>query len=554
MSKTIQPTPPLTPPLQVGRGTSRRTAARFRRCEAWNTPKQSHICHSSPLCHSGERQNPVVKKREEGLRLLATSVLILHLPPLTPPLQVGGGSIQTPNGRGENLSADSSPPSRWVSVFVMLLFIGCTVCLGEELNIDTPETTDHPVVYAIEVIGNRMTKTDFILREMSLKPGMTADPEQMEADRLRLESLGLFNRVEINVASDKGRAVVIVTVTEPLYIYLFPILRYDPTKPDKSIYGFGIYHRNIRGYGERLGALGWTGYQKGLFLTHEDPWFRFGGKIGLDGQWYWTEQEILNDDGTAYLTQTHSVEITARYRFTHTFRIELKTAWEQRTAETDFYTLDPDNRDRLLVGQIELRNDLRDYRYYPTTGSYFRAFFEGNCLLNNHCTFFYRERIELRKYLSCGRIIFAGRLFSIFSQHQMPYYRHLTLSKQLIRADYDFGNLGTQIVAANLEIRFNILKLRYFSLDRMPWVGRYLRNLRFSMEGVTFVDRGCLQHNETVDIPVHRKYTVKRDFCAYGCGLQFQVPYIQTMYILMGWNPDDPLDTPQLVIRNGVTF
>ena len=478
--------------------------------------------------------------------------------------------VHSPPAKREGSKKMYFPPTLWggskggvdlrrcVLVFMIILFIGCPICAGspaiasEEMQTDAPVEPDRPVIYAIEVIGNRITQTDFILREMSLKPGMTADRERLEADRLRLESLGLFNRVEISIASDKGRAVVIVTVTEPLYIYVFPILQYDPTKPDQSYYGFGIYHRNIRGYGEQLGVLGWTGYQKGLFLTHEDPWFRFGGKIGLDGQWYWTEQEIICDDGTSHLTQTHSVEITARYRFTHTFRIELQTAWEQRSSQADFYTIDPDNKDDLLVERIELRNDLRDYRYYPTKGYYFRTVFESNCLFNNPCTFFYRERIELRKYLSCGPIIFAGRLFTIFSQHQLPYYRYLTMSKREIRADYDFGNQGEQVVVANLEMRFNIVKLRYFSLDQLPWVGYYLRNLKFSVEGVAFMDRGCLQYHDPDD-PAQDEL-IRRDFWAYGGGLQFQLPYIQTMYILLGWNPEDPLNSPQLIIRNGVTF
>ena len=88
------------------------------------------------------------------------------------------------------------------------------------------ENHKNPVVYAIKVEGNNVTSDKLILREMMLRPGIVATQELIKRDRLRLESLGLFNRVLVSLVEDEGRAVVLVTVTEPFYIYLFPRLRY----------------------------------------------------------------------------------------------------------------------------------------------------------------------------------------------------------------------------------------------------------------------------------------------------------------------------------------
>ncbi len=91
--------------------------------------------------------------------------------------------------------------------------------------IDTARSQNGPIIYAIEVTGNRATSSKLILRQMKIKPGMIASPKALEKDRLNIESLGLFNRVEMQLDEDEGRAVVQVRVTEPFYIYPYLIGR-----------------------------------------------------------------------------------------------------------------------------------------------------------------------------------------------------------------------------------------------------------------------------------------------------------------------------------------
>ncbi len=402
-----------------------------------------------------------------------------------------------------------------------------------------------PVIYAIEIIGNQVTSKDFILREMELTPGMIITPKLVEDDRLRLESLGLFNRVDIKTVSDNGRAVLVVTVTEPWYVYLFPVVRWDPSEPDKKLIGAGIYHRNFRGFGEQVGVYGWGGYEEGIFIVHEDPWFRFGGKYGVDGRLSWRDQELVEDNGDVHRLETHSAEVTVRRRVNRTARIELGVGWEERISEVDYYTLSPGEDDQLIVLQSRFRNDMRDYRYYPSNGYLFQTILEGNYLIDCERTFF-RENIELRKYLSLGSFIVAGKLSTTFSQKKMPYYRQIILTKSQIRTDFEIDDFGDMATVANLELRFNLLGLRYYSFDKIPIAGRYLRNLKFSIEGVMFADRGFGRHNDGV--------LVQHDLWAYGCGLQFQLPYVNIAHVLLGWRPDDSLNSPTLMLRDGVTF
>ncbi len=401
------------------------------------------------------------------------------------------------------------------------------------------------MIYAVEVTGNRATSTDFILREMTLKPGMSANAETIESDRLRLESLGLFNRVDMKTVSDQGRALLIVTVTEPWYIYLFPIVRWDPYNPDRRLLGGGLYHRNFRGYGEQVGLFGWSGYETGLFLTHDDPWFRFGGKYGLDGSLYYLDRELTAESGTIHRQKIQYMEATVRRRIDYTARVELSLAWEERTSDLDSYTFSSNNKDQLIVGKLYLRNDKRDYRYYPSAGCLLQATLEGNYLIGESHNFI-REQLEYRRYRAFGSVILAGRLMAAFSHGETPYYRQILISNQYIRSGYDFDDYGEIAVTANLELRFPLVKLRYFSFDQIPIAGKYLHNLKFSVEGLLFADKGFGQHKDGVKR--------NHDLWAYGCGLQFQLPYVMIAHIIFGWKPDDDISNPAFMLRNGVTF
>lgn len=121
----------------------------------------------------------------------------------------------------------------WVCLFVF--GIGLSVGFGQDSS--ASETALSPEIYAIKIVGNEVTSDRLILFQMKLKPGMVYTEKTLEEDRLRIASLGLFNRVEAQVAHAKGRAIVLITVTEKLYIYPFPQLSYHLDEPEKFTWG-----------------------------------------------------------------------------------------------------------------------------------------------------------------------------------------------------------------------------------------------------------------------------------------------------------------------------
>jgi outer membrane protein assembly factor BamA len=108
-----------------------------------------------------------------------------------------------------------------------------------------------PVIEAIELEGNRVTRDRVIERELSLTPGDPADPEVLERNRQAVEDLGLFRRVEFKTAPAAGGGVVLkITVREKRY--LLPLPRIDSSSDGDVSYGAQLRWANVRGLNHRL--------------------------------------------------------------------------------------------------------------------------------------------------------------------------------------------------------------------------------------------------------------------------------------------------------------
>jgi len=379
---------------------------------------------------------------------------------------------------------------------------------------------------------------------MKLKPGMIATPKALERDRLNIESLGLFNRVEMQLAEDEGRAVVQVRVTEPFYIYPYLIGRYDGSKPQRVILGMGIYHYNFRGQGQKLNASFWGGYARGFIIFHDDAWFSINGRYGLDGRLFYYDNEITDPLDRDVRRELLGIRLSVKRRLGVRHHLEFGTAWEVTTSQSDDYTLTPGNRDRMLSLEVKHQNDKRDYRYYPMSGYYIAFIAEANRLVDLNHNFF-RELIDMRSYGSHGPFTLALRVWGEFGQYTLPYYRWLAVGRDLVRAGETFSNPDGILLGGNLELRFNLVKPFYWSFEMVPVAGPYLRNLKFSLEGVVFGDRGFYASNLS---------GFRNDYRAWGFGIQAQLPYIKTAHFLVGWTPGSEFDEPSITVRNGVTF
>ncbi len=406
------------------------------------------------------------------------------------------------------------------------------------------ETDDTPTIWAIKIIGNRITSNELIRREMTLKPGMVADKEAIEKDRLRLMSLGLFNYVDISLSSDLGRAVLIVKVSEKLYIYPYPIFDYDPLEPRKRVFGIRLRHDNLRGTGEQLSLAWWNGYQQGISFLHRDPWFSIGGRYGVRLMGLYNQREIKNpEDGQYVKTTKELLLVRIKHRISYELWMGVEVQWEEHSSKAQFYTISNKGRDKLISGRILLEKDKRDYVFYPKEGYFITAVIEGNRMVDTTHTFFHQQ-IDARIYHTLNNLTLAGRIWLDNSQDSLPYYRRLELTTNEIRSNDIWGLTGLRTIALNCEFRFNIIPLTYFNLPNWYLIGPYLQNLKFSTEGLIFFDYGYVQTGTKNG----------RYLSALGLGCQFQIPHLEIGKILLGWDRSDKFSTPLLILGINVTF
>ncbi len=428
-----------------------------------------------------------------------------------------------------------------ISYVIIMLLLSAIPLKAQDVD-----STDQLVVFAIKITGNFVTKSSLILREMGLKPGDVLSQEAIDRAQLRLENLGLFNRVLITSVSDKGRAVVRVEVNEPFYLYFFPLMNYRPNQADKSYFGGGVYHRNFRGRAEQLVIAGWGGNARGFYLVHTDPWFTFRGIAGFNWSIYYNDSELKGPNGNYYRIEEQKLGFHLVNRIAERDWISYGFEWEEQASEGDFYTFAPNQRDRLVVATFAVQKDRRDYRYYPSDGSLMRFTLQGNGMLNEQHVFFL-EDIEFRRYLKYGRFIFAGRFFVESSQYELPYYRRFTLTNYLFRGNIEDFYGGWFMLASSAEIRTNLIPMRYFSMGWVPLAGRYLMNMKFSLESFVFLDYGYNEYRSNW-------LTRRPGQWAAGGGLQFQLPYVQTIHLACGWRAKDNIAQPAISLGLGVTF
>ena len=413
-----------------------------------------------------------------------------------------------------------------------------------ETGSDSGYIKTDPVIYAIEITGNRVTDARLILREMKLKPGMVASAKAIEADRLRIESLGLFNSVQIGFAEDAGRAVVHVRVSEPYYIYPYFVGRYKPAKPEQTVFGLGLYHYNLRGFGQKLNVAGWGGFARGFNISHEDPWYSIADKYGANGTVYYSDDEITDPLDQKVRRQLSGIRLSLQRRLGTRHHIAIGFDGEEIVSSSDYYTLTPGNRDRVATIRLEHKNDKRDYSYYPRRGYYIFLSGEASRVVDDHYNF-YREFADLRGYWSIYGLTFALRGWGEFGQHTLPLYRWLSVDRSYVRAGEPFSHPSGSLLGGSIELRFDLIEPFYYSFEEVPLAGPYLMNLRFALGGVIFIDQGTY---------ITSRSGFKDDFNAWGFGIQAQLPYIKTVHFLLGWTPSDELSNPSITIRNKVTF
>ncbi len=164
-------------------------------------------------------------------------------------------------------------------------------------NIEGISKTNYLMIEGLQIIGNRRTKEQVILRELSFEIGDVFLEDDMlalfEEDKSKLIRTRLFLSVDIEHHKLSANKInVLIKVIERWYIFPFPIFKIHARNFNdwwqnldrdfnRTSYGAKFYHYNIRGRNEKLKLQAQFGFIKDFEIRYQIPYLTKRQKNGL---------------------------------------------------------------------------------------------------------------------------------------------------------------------------------------------------------------------------------------------------------------------------------
>lgn len=264
----------------------------------------------------------------------------------------------------------------------------------------------------ILLVGNRLTRDQIILREMTLKPGDIIFnrnlPEILQADEQKLINTRLFNTVQIRTMELDGYKVdLVIDLNERWYTFPSPIFELSDRNFNewwtnynhdfkRVNYGLRLYQFNMRGRNETLRFIAQFGYQRRFDLMYRFPYIDKAQKHGIaidlgyrenknlayqtrDHKYVFAESDqVLKNERSAGITysyrrifyKTHSVNLTYNDIRVNGIVLDSNTNYlRAEIPEQQYVTL-----------SYQFNSDHRDVAAYPLTGNQFLFYAAHNGL------------------------------------------------------------------------------------------------------------------------------------------------------------------------------
>jgi len=499
-------------------------------------------------------------------------------------------------------TADGTITQETLYKIVIILFLAIFISLLICSTVKTEPMAEYPIIDTLIVIGNRVTKPFVIFSEMELSTGSLATPEAIERDRNRLESIGLFSRVQLVLVEVWGKHQLQIIVTELWYIWPGIHLEVDEdelTNIKRTAYGVRLNLDNFRGRREKFVIVGLMGYRRGGQLEWRVPYLFFDPPLnppvngGIDGSpsihggingsppvhggikggrarnWSLSlEMRRLDEDEPKSLptnkgvtTQSFSFTCNLGKRFDLERTLNLELTLERRSFfknddESYRKTVPATDDDFLLGFIIGWIHDTRHYRPWPAQGHFFEYKLESSASLTSTDVSYIRPEATMAFY----RLLFPGFYTAARAQGMVtfgpsPSFRRRIINKyKLVRTAAKRTWEGDRHLLLQGELRADLLRRTYITLPAPKLIQPYTRNLKFGISCALFADHGVV---EGIDKPYsltepNRFYAGWES--AYGIALIFHVPYQDVIRLEVSRSARFPDDGLLFQLRLGPAF
>ncbi len=356
----------------------------------------------------------------------------------------------------------------------------------------------------IYIEGNKVTKADVILREISIREGDSVYIPQLKnaltQSRNQLLNTSLFHTVQItDSVVDEQVIDIYVKVVERWY--LVPSVAFALTDRNfnewwqhkqlyRTTFGAGLTHYNFRGRNERLGAEIVLGWRESILLRYKIPYLNRKKTLGLNTMLYHqrghevgyitTENQLqfLRVD-EKYIFRKTGFETSINYRRHHKTNHIFRFAIENYSVDDTLAR--QSNKDFLGQGKTKILlprfsyqfiYDHRNNIFYPVSGHYFSAFLEKKGLPLNHGDIsIFTTDLTFRKFFSfTDRLSLSTNLKAQFNvPDTLPYLFRSSLGyRHQIRGYEHFVMDGSSLFLFANELRYKAWE-RTFKINFLPF-------------------------------------------------------------------------------------
>ena len=387
-------------------------------------------------------------------------------------------------------------------------------------NIKLDPSVDYYIIKKIKIEGNKRTKRDIIIRELSINEGEKLNKsktlEIIEEEKRKLVNTNLFNEVEIKIKLINNNDIeILIVLIESLYVLPSIIFElsdrnfndwWENFNHDLSRinYGAGLMHYNLSGRADILEFSFRGGFIRELYSSYYIPYISKKQKGGIELDFNFIDYDHLNFETNNHIPIFYksinslqkeiisSIEYSHRESFYnyHYFVIEHNNFKINDTLKVlnERYYFDKNMINSINIG-YEFDRDFRDIKNYPLNGFRLNIQIKKNGLGIFDDINKWKTKIYYSNYFSLkNKTYFSFNFSSLYSSKNQPFLLYESLDK--IRGFEKYLINGYSYLTFRNTLKRNIFSKTY-SRNNDKFIKR-IKNVPLSIYFKTFYDSGYI--------------------------------------------------------------
>lgn len=413
------------------------------------------------------------------------------------------------------------------------------------LSAQDEENVDSLKISRVMIIGNKATKENTILRELSILKDSIITDEQIKEDENKLTNLGIFNSVNfeiIAIDTSKKNYCLLINVIEGPRIIPIPLGGIKEGELKKIWGGLALKLKNMRGINEESNLSFGLGYEPFVEVSYKNPWVGDKAHFFVFGNFGFHKyvnkdfpDSTLSEQYKENLTEYTSTKLNETLGIGKYFGRYMNLSISAGYTHNDIPDYKPgralseNGSDDFAVINIDFNYDKRNDVTYTLYGTYIDIFYSKYGIFNsidfNRLTFDVRKFIPIKIYKNYF-ITYAIRFYNVntFGGYAPDYLKASLGDDIFVRGFHDKLYKGDNIFIMQSEVRIPIIQpfliegKKHFIIKSLPILKDYM--YKYGLYCTLFYDIGGITSN--LKEKPYSRIPFKN---GYGIGLNAILPF-----------------------------